>query len=383
MKMPKKIYFVMPNFSVIGAQRVALDFGLALLKEGVDVYWIAGGEGPFVKEIGSDRCISYFPLLHWIPKVRLIESLFRLILIARSIKDGTIVSITPFLNRYLCLLKRFGIVRARLVIEDHAYPPRSNIDEFPRAFNRWFYESTVWLYSSSDKLRVLSPECANYYRDKLGVDSNKVVVFENLLNLPRIVEAASLNNQFMEKNKKRIVYIGRFTTQKNIRFLIEAFNLIKGKVDAEFYIIGYGPEESSLKKLIDYLELSDRVYIIGSSAENFSILKTADVFPIASLWEGMGLTIAEAMLLNVPVVSTDFVAGPRFYFGEGSGRISLVEENDIEAFASAIEFVLLNPYLAAERATLARAFIERTMDVDSRIIDYQRLFLDDLVRGNV
>ena len=378
-----KVYFVLPNFSVIGAQRVAVDLGFALLRRGADVYWIAGGDGPFAKEINPERCIYYSPLLHWIPKVRLIESLFRLSLTVRSINDGTLVSITPFLNRYLCLLKWVGVIRARLVIEDHAFPPRSNVDEFPRALVRWFYESTVWLYSSCDKLRVLSPECASYYTGKLGTDFKKAVVFENLLNLPRIVEAASLNNKLPEKQKKRIVYIGRFTTQKNIRFLIEAFNLIKGKVDAEFYIIGYGPEESSLKKLIDYLELSDRVYIIGSSAENFSILKTADVFPIASLWEGMVLTIAEAMLLNVPVVSTDFVAGPRFYFGEGSGRISLVEENDIEAFASAIEFVLLNPCLAAERATLARAFIERTMDVDSRIIDYQRLFLDDLVRGNV
>lgn len=378
--MSRKVYFVMPNFSVIGAQRVAIDFGFALLRKGADVYWIAGGEGPFVNEIDSDRCVFYTPFLNWIPKVRLIESLFRLGRIVRSINDGTIVSITPFLNRYLCLLKRLGVIRARLVIEDHAYPPRSNIDEFPRAFVRWFYESTVWLYSSCDKLRVLSPECANYYMGKLGADFKKVIVFENLLNISRIIDAASLNNKLPGKKKKRIVYIGRFTTQKNIKFLIEAFNLIKGKVDAEFYIIGYGPEESSLRKLINNLELSDSVFLLESSAENFSILKTADVFPIASLWEGMVLTIAEAMLLNVPVVSTDFVAGPRFYFGEGSGRISLVEENDVEAFASAIEFILLNPCQAAERATLSRVFIERAIDVDSRIIDYQRLFLDDLAR---
>jgi hypothetical protein len=161
-----KIYYVIPNFEIIGAQRIAIDFGNKLLKKGNEVFWISGGLGPLKTEVEKKRIILYSAKLKHIPKIRLIEQLLRLLFVIRSIDDGVVISVTPFLNRYLCFLNKIGILKSKLIIEDHAIPQISNRDEFPLKLTRLFYESTVWLYNYCDKIRVLSSECKNYYKKK-------------------------------------------------------------------------------------------------------------------------------------------------------------------------------------------------------------------------
>ena len=89
-----KVFFVVPDFQTIGAQRIAIDYGNKLLADGVDVFWISGGSGPLANEINSNRVLSYRPLLK-VPRVRVIESLIRLFGIVRKIEDATVVSIPP------------------------------------------------------------------------------------------------------------------------------------------------------------------------------------------------------------------------------------------------------------------------------------------------
>ena len=369
-----KIYYVIPNFEIIGAQRIAIDFGNKLLKKGDDVFWISGGLGPLKKEVKKNRIILFSPKLKKIPKIRLLEQLLRLLFIVRSIDQSVIVSITPFLNRYLCFLKKIGFIKSRLIIEDHAIPQISNKDEFPFIFTRWFYESTVWLYNYCDKMRVLSLECKNYYKKKLH-NRSKIIMYPNLLNLKRILNLSKNKNNLPLKRKKRIVYIGRLTTQKNLEFIIKSFSNIKFN-NLELFIIGTGPQKEYLKSLVIILGLKNRVFFLKSSKQNYSILKTADLFVMASLWEGMPITICEAMLLDIPVVCTDFLAGPRFYLGKNSLRGWIVPKNDMVSFTKAIEYVLLNSKKIKNHKIRAKSFILKKMDINRNINEYKKIFFN-------
>jgi glycosyltransferase involved in cell wall biosynthesis len=124
-------------------------------------------------------------------------------------------------------------------------------------------------------------------------------------------------------------------------------------------------------------ELKKNIFFLKSSEKNYSILKSADLFPIASIWEGMALTIAEAMLLNVPVLSTDFLAGAKFYIGKKNERGWLVPENDILLFEKAIKDILLSPKKVNIRRVKAKLFILRNMDVEKNINRYCDIFLNN------
>ena len=255
-----KIYYVVPNFEIIGAQRIVVDLGNKLLKKGFDVYWISGGSGNLFKEIDNSKYISFAPKLNFLPKFRVIESLIRLLIIINKVDKDVVISVSPFLNRYLCFLKKIKVLKSYLVLEDHAIPQVSNKDEFPSKITRYLYESTVWIYNKCDRLRVLSPECKEYY-DKVLTDKNKVVVYPNLINLKRILNLAKKDNSFPKKNKKRIVYIGRFTTQKNLGYIIKIYSKIVKNLDIELFIIGSGPLEKYLKSLVLDLGLQNVFFL--------------------------------------------------------------------------------------------------------------------------
>jgi glycosyltransferase involved in cell wall biosynthesis len=193
--------------------------------------------------------------------------------------------------------------------------------------------------------------------------------------LKRILKLSKNANSLHLKKKKRIVYIGRLTTQKNLDFIIKSLSNIKLN-NLELFIIGSGPQKKYLKSLVINLGLKNKIYFLKSSKENYSILKTADLFVMASLWEGMPITICEAMLLEVPVVCTDFLAGPRFYLGKKSQRGWIVPKNDMFSFTKTIEYVLSNSKKIKHRKNKAKLFILKNMEIDKNINDYEDIFFN-------
>lgn len=70
-------------------------------------------------------------------------------------------------------------------------------------------------------------------------------------------------------------------------------------------IVGYGPLESELKKLATRLNIYNSVIFTGRMANPYPAVKAADAFVFPSLWEGQGLSLLEAMILEKPVVVSD------------------------------------------------------------------------------
>jgi CDP-glycerol glycerophosphotransferase len=76
--------------------------------------------------------------------------------------------------------------------------------------------------------------------------------------------------------------------------------------DAKLLILGEGHLRTELKLLINELDLSKNVFLIGRRLNPFPYLKRADCFVLSSKHEGQGLVLLEAMILGIPIVSTDF-----------------------------------------------------------------------------
>lgn len=127
-----------------------------------------------------------------------------------------------------------------------------------------------------------------------GVDLKK---FNPNLNTSDIDEKYNL------KGKKVVVFAGKLTAYKGVRYLIQAAK----KIPAEVVILGEGPERANLEKRARDLNLTNVHFIghLGTSNELNKFYKRADVFVAPSVWdEPLGLVILEAMASKTPVVVT-------------------------------------------------------------------------------
>lgn len=107
----------------------------------------------------------------------------------------------------------------------------------------------------------------------------------------------------------KILYVGRLSKQKGLRYLLDAIAIINKTAGPDFVleIVGEGPERKRLIKKSSKLNILDKVIFSGWSNRDgiLSKYQDADVFVSVALAEGMPNTILEAMAVGLPVVVSD------------------------------------------------------------------------------
>lgn len=175
-------------------------------------------------------------------------------------------------------------------------------------------------------------------RARLHVVFNPVVTDEMLA----ASQAPPAHPWLTEKTTPVIISVGRLEPQKNFPTLIRAIGQLRTYPDARLLILGDGKERAALTALVDELDLAARVQLLGFVPNPYALMARADVFVLASRWEGFGNVIVEALALGTPVVSTDCPAGPREILANGRfGR--LVPIDDAASMAAAIDTSLSEP----------------------------------------
>jgi len=110
----------------------------------------------------------------------------------------------------------------------------------------------------------------------------------------------------LPENAKILLFVGRLSKEKNIRFLLNMFKIVKGKAPNTFLCLAAkGPEESSLKSDVENLNLKNNVLFLGQIPypDILNYYKMADIFVFSSKTETQGIVIAEAKACGLPVVA--------------------------------------------------------------------------------
>ena len=168
---------------------------------------------------------------------------------------------------------------------------------------------------------------------------------------------------------------GRLTGQKNFPLLIRAFRRVRSRRRLRLVILGAGPERARLERLVAGLGLQDAISLPGWTADPLACMARADLFVMSSRWEGLPLTLIEALASGCPVVSTDCRHGPAEVLDGGAfGR--LVPLEDEAALADAMERTLDAP---PDRDLLRR---RAACFSEDRVVDaWERLLGAVCVRG--
>ncbi|MGL5531325.1 MAG: glycosyltransferase, partial [Culicoidibacterales bacterium] len=116
-------------------------------------------------------------------------------------------------------------------------------------------------------------------------------------------------------------------------------------VKFKWYALGGGALEPEVKALIKKNGLEEDFILLGVHANPYPFIKASDIYVQTSDFEGFGLAIAEARMLNVPVVTTEFDAVYNQMIQEKNG---LVVEMSAEAVADGIERLITDEKLYAD-----------------------------------
>ena len=149
----------------------------------------------------------------------------------------------------------------------------------------------------------------------------------------------------LEKNEEifQILSVGYLIERKGFDYLVKAVKeVLKTHSEVRLNIVGFGPLEMQIKKLIHELGLDDTVKILDnvSDEELLNLYNSSDLFVLPSIvdsqgnMEGLGVVLLEAMACKVPVIGTDTGGIPDIIDDGITGL--LVSEKDIIGISVAI-----------------------------------------------
>jgi glycosyltransferase involved in cell wall biosynthesis len=184
-----------------------------------------------------------------------------------------------------------------------------------------------------------SEECKNVLIKNFPQFEDKFTVQKNIVSPKMINKLANEKiDDFPEGFK--LISVGRLSYQKGYDLAIHACKIIADKgLNFKWYILGNGEERDSLFSLINDLQLNDYFVFLGIRENHYPYVKQADVFVHTSRFEGFGIVIAEAKILNKPIVLTDFNVAKSHIKSEYNG---LVCEMNPESIANSLERLILD-----------------------------------------
>ncbi|WP_022798878.1 glycosyltransferase family 4 protein [Thermus islandicus] len=181
-----------------------------------------------------------------------------------------------------------------------------------------------------------------------------------------------------EAHPPRLVMVARFAPPKDHALLLRALAGLR-ELPWTLDLVGEGPLLPQAQALARALGLAERVRFLGARRDVAEVLAQAQVFVLATHWEGLPLSVLEAMRAGLPVVATD-VGGVGEAVVEGNTGF-LVGRGDEVGLRRKLSLLLENPSLRASMGEAGRRRYEEAFTLERMLLETWRVYEDVLVRG--
>lgn len=146
-----------------------------------------------------------------------------------------------------------------------------------------------------------------------------------------------MSDSFVPEHQDYIIHVGSFKEAKRHDVLVKAY--ARTDQSMPLLLIGKGKLRDSVEQLVADLNLKDKVVFLGFQENPFPYIKNANFKVLTSDWEGFALVIAESLVLDTPVISTDCPSGP----SELLPQTNLMPMQDIGAISHKLSQAMNNP----------------------------------------
>jgi glycosyltransferase involved in cell wall biosynthesis len=224
-----------------------------------------------------------------------------------------------------------------------------------------------------DKLVCVGRDDYNLAKKLKLINSEKLILIENGINIEDLecIEKNFLRTRFGLYDKKILLTICRLHPQKDVRTLIQAINLLRNE-NLVLFIVGDGPDRKKLEKLVDNLNLQNKVKFLGFQREVKKILKDADIFILSTRWEGLPLVILEAWASKVPVIASN-VHGIKSLIKNNEDGL-LFKTGDEKDLANKIKILIEDNRLRKKIIEAAFFRVKNEFNLNRMIEKYKNLF---------
>lgn len=252
------------------------------------------------------------------------------------------------------LLKSAGF-GSRLCVTFHGLGIRLAEEKGTHIYNKLFQMAEVVLANSKytyDKLMTLGAKPDKTVNHPVGID------------LERFTKGSVTNDR--KPDSITIVSISRLVREKGLDYGIGAFSKLKQKypdIHLIYKIIGEGPLDGELRKLIKSISLEEDILLFGPAdqAEVTEHLRNANIFLLPSLTEGLGVVLLEAQAMELPIVACSVGGVPEAVI---SGKSAfLVPEKDVDALAEKLEYLITHPGLWSRMGIAGREYVKKNYDI--------------------
>ena len=178
---------------------------------------------------------------------------------------------------------------------------------------------------------ALSEEIQRTIQEVYGLPDNRIPVVFNGIDLSRCI----VKESYARKDTFTVLHIGRFMDVKNHELLLRSFARFKEHhSDARLQLLGDGELKENMMQLAGQLNITDAVEFAGLQSNVYPWLHNADVFVLPSKFEGMPMTLIEAMGTGLPIVASNVGGIPDMLV---NGENALLVEPNYVAVEKAIE----------------------------------------------
>lgn len=198
-------------------------------------------------------------------------------------------------------------------------------------------------YEKFNKIAVVRESLVDVISSGFGISRDKIYVVHNLNMIDQIRDKASLPIAFdadttcnktvdeltfvlSDSSITKFIDVARFSPEKGLERLIDAFVKYYERDPNSCLIIigGLGKDYNMICEKVASID-NDRIFLIKNLSNPINILAKSDVFILSSFYEGLPMSIMEALILHKPVVSTA-ISGPKEFLEQGYGL--LVDDSD-------------------------------------------------------
>lgn len=310
----KKIIFGITSLEIGGAERVLVDLANRLQSDYDITIFTLYGKGPFEKELNKNIKIIRLYENSYNEMSRLKKGIIPIYVLKsgksiyqKYIKGKFDVEIA-FLEGPITRIFQYGKANKKIawVHNDIAKVFGNNL----KAKLKLNMDKKI--YSKYDKIIFVSNDNQNSFNEvyKINKKEREEVIY-NYINKSAIIEKSNLNvgRECIDKNKPSILTVARLVEQKAIdRLICVHKKLIEEGIYHNIYVIGDGPEREKLENQIRELKVEGSFHLMGKRENPYPYIKRADYFALLSKFEGYGMVIEEAKILNKDIIITNTAA---------------------------------------------------------------------------
>ncbi len=209
--------------------------------------------------------------------------------------------------------------------------------------------------SKADKVITNSGFTRNYLLSKFSINSTVIT--------------PGIDFQVFRKKERKLnlrhpalLYVGRIVKHKGVDLLLNAFELVLGKIPkAHLYIIGKFDNDDYSKLVKQRAKEIGNIYLLGHLPveDVIAYYKSADLFTCASIYEGFGMPFMEAQASGLPCVGFNTASIPEVVIDNETGI--LVKTKDTKTFSEAVIELLSN---SRKREQFSKNGIENARNYD-------------------